>query len=426
MNDVQDTDDPIAPPLSRVELIRELKAASKVVVDYALALTAVPSCYPPGDTRSLAALIADIVKDTPGLEIEHYQPLPHVMNVVLRVRGRNKGKRLVFNGHMDTFPLVDGDAWTAMPTGELRADRLYGLGISDMKGGLAGILFALRQLAARRDAWNGEVVATLVGDEESMGVGGTQWLLDNVPHASGDAMISADTGSMRVLRFGEKGLVWLTLEAKGRSAHAAHVHRGDSAIEKLVAAITAITSLRSSSVDVPDAILQEIDRASKVSEELSGVGESEVLRKVTMTVGTIQGGRLPNLVADTASATVDMRLPVGTTVAEIEQRLREILAAHPDVTLAINRRGEPSWTEPCDPVIITLQRCCEEVSGEKTVVNMRVGASDSRLYRRAGVPTVVCGLTPHNMGAPDEYILLDELRSLAVSFSLTGLDYLSA
>jgi acetylornithine deacetylase/succinyl-diaminopimelate desuccinylase-like protein len=48
-------------------------------------------------------------------------------------------------------------------------------------------------------------------------------------------MISADAGFPRVLRFGEKGMIWLSLHAHGRSAHAAHVHRGDSAIDKLLA-----------------------------------------------------------------------------------------------------------------------------------------------------------------------------------------------
>ena len=45
----------------------------------------------------------------------------------------------------------------------------------------------------------------------------------------------------------------------------------------------------------------------------------------------------------------------------------------------------------------------------RPVPNMRVGASDARLYRAAGIPSVVCGLTPHNLGGPDEYVDIDEL-----------------
>ena len=48
---------------------------------------------------------------------------------------------------------------------------------------------------------------TVSGDEENMGVLGTKYVLDTVPHASGDAMICGDIGTSKVLRFGEKGLL---------------------------------------------------------------------------------------------------------------------------------------------------------------------------------------------------------------------------
>src|SRR5258708_20291888 len=106
-----------------------------------------------------------------------------------------------------------------------------------MKGCVAAIVFALRQLADLRDSFAGEVIATFAGDEESMGTEGTGYLLNHVPHAAGDAMISADTGSPNVLRFGEKGMIWLRLDATGKSAHPAHVHKGYSPIEKLLSPI---------------------------------------------------------------------------------------------------------------------------------------------------------------------------------------------
>ena len=68
----------------------------------------------------------------------------------------------------------------------------------------------------------------------------------------------------------------------------------------------------------------------------------------------------------------------------------------------------------------------EEVLGEPPAVNMRVGGSDSRWYRRHGVPTVVLGLTPFNMGGPDEYVLVDELLAVAKIHTLVAYDFLSA
>jgi hypothetical protein len=55
------------------------------------------------------------------------------------------------------------------------------------------------------------------------------------------------------------------------------------------------------------------------------------------------------------------------------------------------------------------------------VVNMRVGASESRLYRKAGMATVVCRLAPNNMGAADEYVDTDELYGLGAIITLAAL-----
>ncbi len=59
------------------------------------------------------------------------------------------------------------------------------------------------------------------------------------------------------------------------------------------------------------------------------------------------------------------------------------------------------------------------------VANMRVGASDARLYRLYGIPSLVCGLTPYNMGGPDEYIHLDDLFAVYYVHTMTAFDCLS-
>lgn len=409
---------------ARDRLAQAARADGDSLVAIALRLLARRSETPPGDTNAIADEVVAILADTPSIEVERHRGADHVMNLVMRLSGGQPGRRLILNGHLDTFPLGSRAAWSASPDGEVRDGRLYGLGISDMKGGLAAILFALIHLAAHREALQGEVVATFAGDEETMGVLGSKLLLDTVPHARGDAMISADAGSPRVLRFGEKGLIWLKLVAKGRSAHAAHVHRGDSAIEKLVDAIAALRAVRDLPVDAPPRVLDAIAASSSVSEVLSGAGESDVLRRVTITFGTISGGRLPNLIADQAEATADVRLPVGITVAEVEREIVRLAALH-DVSVEITRRYEPSWTDPDHAIIGLLSANCAALLGTVPAVTMRVGASDARHYRGAGVPTVVCGPTAYNMGGADEHVVVDELVALGAIFALTAFDYLN-
>jgi succinyl-diaminopimelate desuccinylase len=395
------------------------------VVDIALNLLSRSSANPPGDTRAMAAEIVALL-NAPDIEVAVYPTADHIHNVVACVRGSGPGPRIILNGHLDTFPLGDRSKWSVPPTGVERDGRLYGLGISDMKGGVAASIFALRHLAASRTAWRGEVVATFAGDEETMGVLGTQYLLDHVPEARGDAVICADAGSLKVLRIGEKGFVWLRISAKGVSCHAAHVHRGVSAIDKLLTALNRIAELRQFPVPEKLDVKSVIERAKPVSEPMSGAGESDVLRKITVTFGTIQGGQLPNLVADKAEATADIRLPLGFSADEARRAIAGKLACLEGVEVEYLRGYDPSWTDPRHRIVKVLTSCCEEVIGVEPVINMRVGASDSRLYRKAGIPTVVCGLTPNNMGAADEYVEVEELTALGVIITLAAFDFLNS
>jgi acetylornithine deacetylase/succinyl-diaminopimelate desuccinylase-like protein len=85
-------------------------------------------------------------------------------------------------------------------SGDLREGCLYGRGVSDMKGGLACSILAAILLAEHRQAWDGEVVLTLAGDEENMGSLGTGYLLETIPEARGDANICGDVGSPKVVQ----------------------------------------------------------------------------------------------------------------------------------------------------------------------------------------------------------------------------------
>jgi acetylornithine deacetylase/succinyl-diaminopimelate desuccinylase-like protein len=394
------------------------------VLGFARRLIAAASPNPPGDTGAAAEVAAACLRETiPDAEVVLHRTSDLVVNLVARIRGAGPGPRVILNGHLDTYPVGDADAWTTDPAGELRGDRLYGRGSADMKGGIAASMAALAALAATSRHWPGEAVLTLAGDEESMGPLGTRWLMDNVPHASGDWVIIGDAGSPHVLRFGEKGFLWIEVEARGRPAHGAHVHLGDNAIDRLRAALDrldrAFGELR---VDAP-AVREAIERSKPISEPLAGAGEAETLGRLTLNLGTIAGGMSPNLVPASARASADIRIPVGLSLEAVEGALAEALDL-PGVSCRVLRRFAPNFTPPDHPLVTTCARVAREVLGHAVAANMRVGGSDSRWFRMAGLPTVVYGPTPHGMGGPDEYALVDELDQVARVHALTAFDML--
>ena len=411
---------------ARNDLTRLLADAQPRLIDMARRLIQTPSENPPGDTAAIAAVTAELLSAVDGAEVTVAPSTAPIVNVVARLEGAGPGRRLIFNGHLDTFPAGDAALWSDDPfAGKVADGRIWGRGASDMKGGLACSILAFAMLAQVRQAWMGELVVTFAGDEETMGILGSQHLLDTVPHASGDAMICADAGSPVVVRFGEKGMIWLEVTAEGRAAHGAHVHLGENAVERLMGALGALLTLRDVPVSTPPEVADAIGQAADVSEAISGTGELRVLTALTVNIGTFDGGASPNLVPDRARAGVDIRLPVGVTVAEVEARIAALLDPLAGVGYRVERRYEPNWTDPDHEIVRLAVKNGQEILGTAPVVNMRVGASDSRLYRLAGIPSIVYGLTPHNLGGGDEYATLDDLFAVFHVQAMTAFDFLS-
>ncbi len=396
------------------------------VVAVAQRLIAVASPNPPGDVRAAAEAAAAVISElVPGARLTLHPTAPEVTNLVAIVDGKGPGRRVVFNGHLDTYPVNEALPWTVPPLGGLLAGgRLYGRGAADMKGGIAASIVALALLAEHRADWAGQAVLTLAGDEESMGPLGTAWLLDNIPEVLGDAIIIGDAGSPRVLRFGEKGFWWLEVEASGRAAHGAHVHLGDNAIDRLSVALDALRGLRAMPVAAPSGVTAAIAASRAISEPLSGAGEAAVLGAVTVNIGQVLAGNAPNLVPASARATADIRLPVGVSGAMLGAALGAALDPLPGIAWRAIRRFEPNHTDPADPVVQAVHRAAEEVLGGTVAVNMRVGGSDARWFRLAGLPTVVYGPTPFNMGGADEYVLVEELAAVMRVHALAAFDLL--
>jgi succinyl-diaminopimelate desuccinylase len=390
-------------------------------------LVRIDSQNPPGDTGPLARVIEWLLNEAPGVETRLVTARAPVVNLVARIAGRSPGRRLVMNGHLDTFPVGDAARWTVPPLGGVIADgKIYGRGAADMKAGLAASVLAAHLLAGHKSAWRGELVLTLVGDEETGGLWGTQHLLEAVPEASGDFMLSADAGSPRVVRIGEKGQIWLEITAEGKASHGAHVHLGSNAIERLMTALDRMKEVRALACPIPEPVLAVMRAARAVSEAVSGAGEAHTLSHVTLNIGRIEGGIAVNIIPDAARALCDVRLPPGLAVADVVREVGRLLDGLPGIGHRVLSATEPTVTDPDhEGVRLAVANAAAIVPGG-AVVNMRVGFSDARFYRLHGVPSLVYGPTPHNMGGGDEHVTIDDLFAVLYVHAMTAFDFLAA
>lgn len=406
-------------------LKQRLAETQQTTCDILLRLLAISSENPPGDTNLLAQEISTLLQSVEGIDVDLICALDPITNVVATIRGNSPGRRLIFNGHLDTFEIGALSTWSTSPYGEVRDGQIFGRGAADMKGGLAAQIFAALRLAEFRDHWSGELVLTLTGDEETSGPNGTQYLLETFERASGDAVLCADAGTPGVLHFGEKGMLWLTIEADGIAGHGAHTHLSVSAIDRLLDAIFALRSVTELEAQVPANITAAIEAAAMAPDRKSGREEARILTTLTLNFGTIKGGTTRNLVADHAKVTADFRLPVGIGLDQLKSEIARKIGHLPGIRYQVDSECEPTVTDPDHEIVLRTAQTCEEIFGEKPVSTIRIGASDVSLYRKRNIPSLVCGLTPSNMGGPDESVSIDELQALAKIYALTAFDYLT-
>ena len=148
------------------------------------------------------------------------------------------------------------------------------------------------------------------------------------------------------------------------------------------------------------------------------------MRRITVNTGRIEGGIGVNTIPDRARALCDIRIPPGVTVDRVRAKLASAIDPRPEVSWRILECTEPSWTNPEEEIVRVMCKNAGTVTGWDLVVNLRAGFSDARLYRHAGVPSVVYGVAPNGMGGVDEYATVEDLKAVFTVHTLVGFDHL--
>jgi acetylornithine deacetylase/succinyl-diaminopimelate desuccinylase family protein len=203
-------------------------------------MIAIPSIV--GEEGALAGYLQGRLEEI-GLACEIDEVEPGRPNVYARLAGDGPGKRLHFNGHTDTVPVVDG--WDSDPFTPLEADgRLYGLGACDMKAGIACILTVLRAFVRSGCWFPGELSFSAVIDEEAYGKGARALLETDFQNV--DAIILAEPYSgdeSMPIPLGITGKILYDVRVQGRAAHGFRPQLGVNAVEEAARIIANLESL---------------------------------------------------------------------------------------------------------------------------------------------------------------------------------------
>lgn len=400
------------------------------VVDLFRRLLPIRADNPPGDTRAVAEFLAEWLGSL-GAEVHAEEPKDGHVNL-WATTGVDGGPHLVLCGHMDTFPLGDPSAWTHDASAAVVDEHglIYGRGASAARGGLASMLWTFGQLVKAGGPQTGRLTLLAVADTESGGAWGAGWMVENVPCVVGTACLLGEPEGPRAIRIGEKGKAQFALRATSGRRYPGAFGGGDDPIIRIcraVAALHGITGLRAE--DVPHEIEQAIAVLDGYARSPEEAGLNWLLRQPSLSVGKIEGGTKVNLAPGDAQALVDVRPPFGMTAEDIYEHVRRTLddAELSDVALEpLEPRIQPSFTSPSDPFVKLAVTAVRDVVGEEPVLSLGYASTDARYFRPRGIPSIVYGPTPYNIGGVDEAVRLDELETIAAVHGEIVRRYLSA
>jgi len=359
---------------------------------------------------------------------------PNRVNAVGILDGKSGGVSLMINGHMDTsYTGTEEDRMfcrTLEPDSELkgavRDGKVFGLGASNMKSGLAAFMVAgkaLREsgLTLKGDlilaAVAGEISRTPVGPYQSgayRGEGtGTHHLLTHgvqsdyaiVADRSGHSIVWAQNGvaQIKVSTFGDPHAAWgVTREEKAPEV--------SSAILKMVKVLQAV-----------DAWAAEFERA-----HVYASAHGAIVPKVN--IGAIQGGApfRPNYYPGVCSIYLDVRTPPELRPLQVQRELKAALSKL-DVEYEIDMYASKMGYEAkgVEPIVKVIEDSYQSLFGKKTPAPTGIHASiwtDTNIYNELGIPACKFGLGGGKYKIRSEQIDIENIFQAAQVYALAALE----
>jgi len=155
------------------------------------------------------------------------------------IEGGQPGKTLLFDAHMDTVGIAPGSVWTKDPFGgEIVDGYLYGRGVADMKGALAGMVYAAGSMNKSKLA--GRVVISASVLEEVYEGGALKTVMDAV---NPDYVVIGESSNFNLVH-GGRGRAEIHLETIGKPSHSSSPHLGVNAVHLMMKVIEAVEKIK--------------------------------------------------------------------------------------------------------------------------------------------------------------------------------------
>lgn len=398
-------------------LIDQVDEQKEDLIELLVKLISYKTPAPPArNTKEAQDFVAQFLKEL-GFSIDMWDVYPNDPNVVGVLKGTDSSnyKNLIINGHIDVAEVNEDEQWESDPfTAVVKEDVVIGRGTADMKGGLAGALFAIKLLRKAGVELPGDLLFQSVVGEE-VGEAGTLQCCKRGYHA--DFAVVVDTSDLHIQ--GQGGVItgWITIKSKQTYHDATRrnmIHAGGglvaaSTIEKMMKVIEGI---------------QDLERHWAVTKSYPGF----LPGTNTINPAVIEGGRHAAFIADECRLWITVHYYPNETyeqvAKEIEDHIINVAKADPWLkdnlpsfewggTSMIEDRGEifPSLeVDPNHPGVQLLAHSHQSITGKKSIIDVSPTVTDGGWLADAGIPAAIYGPGDlNNAHSINEQISIEQL-----------------
>ncbi len=382
----------------------------------------------------LQKLIQFDTTNPPGNEIVCVQYIDHLLqaagiettilaldekrpNLIARIKGRGTAAPLLMQGHVDVVTTANQE-WEHPPfAGALIDDFIWGRGALDMKGGVAMMISAFLKAKIEDSALPGDVILTILSDEEAGGEYGAKFLVEkhaehfeNVQYALGEfGGFSTNIAGRRFypIMIAEKQLCSLQLTITGKGGHGSMPLQGEAMA--LLGQVLTTLDQQQLPVHVPTAtrmmvegiaehisaptniLLRQLLKPNLTNRLIKLMGaQGNVFKPLlhnTVSPTILQGGEKINVHPSQIELQLDGRLLPDSTPDELIAELNTLLGNNKNIEIEVIHFS-PGPKEPNMGLFDTLGKLLHEADPTGTAVPLIVpGVTDARFFSRLGIQT---------------------------------------
>lgn len=328
-----------------------------------------------------------------GFLIERFDN-PPVSNFFAHIGG--EGPLLMFAGHSDVVPIGDESKWHSSPF-KLHAENgvLFGRGVADMKGSLAAMLVATKQLIDNHQFKGRLGFLITSGEEGNDFLLGTPYVMQqlNTRNICPQYCIVGEPSSVThvgdMIKVGRRGSLTATLVVHGKQGHVAYPHLADNPVHRIAPFL------------------------NELSTTIWDNG-NDYFPPTSLQITHIQaGGQANNIIPGELLLQFNFRYSTQQTAKQLIEHVESQIRAHElNANVQWQHNGEPYLTQQG-----VLRDVVVDVISTMTTLNPELstsgGTSDGRFIAPFGVEVIELGLVNATIHQVNEHVALNDLELLA-------------